>query len=105
MPKTYNFNNDRCINRNVNGKIKSITPIVNSKVDSYNQFHSLINKLKDLSNEYPQVKFQQEVNNIPSRTYKLLKEELDFNNKLTDHNKRFFYQINTNCIIIAHEVL
>lgn len=105
MDQVFKYDKHKIVTRNKHGFIQSIKPIYNRENDAIMQVHDLILEMRQTALKFPGIKFQTEVNAIPERDFKILKEDLAFNPDFTDHGGRFFYSITVNCVLIAHKEL
>jgi hypothetical protein len=100
----YNFKRQRIIKRNDSGKILSLMPIYNKEAEVLIQIDQLIRQYRNLAITFPSVKLIGEVNSIPERDFKIIKEDLEYSNAdITDHGNRIYYQITVNCVLVMHQ--
>lgn len=98
----YQYDRQRVINR-IDGRICSIKPLYDEEDNRYNEFFSLANKLKELSQEFPKNKFAVEMHNIPDGQYDNIKADVGIGEHFTDHASKFFFSVNVNAVVIAHK--
>ena len=103
MKTTYNYERQTTITRNVDGKIKSIKPMFDRDTDPFSIIDGLIEKETKMANKFPLVKLRAEMDSIPEKDFKVIKEELAWKGNLTDHGSKCYYQPTTNSVVILHK--
>ena len=101
--KDFNFERQSVTSRNNEGKIKSIQPIYNKENDKLLQISNLAEKAETLSLEFPDIKFQAEINLINENDYNILVDDLSWKGQFLNQGARFFYNVTNNFIIIGHK--
>lgn len=101
--KQYNFDRQSVTSRSETGKIKSILPIHTKDNDKLIQISELMTKGEALSLQFPDVKFQVEVNLINETDYKIIADDLSWKGQFLDQGYRFFYNVANNFVIIGHK--
>ena len=98
----YDYARQRMVKRTSAGQIQSLTPIYNENNNKYNTFFSLVQKLKQLSKDFPEENLVANMYNVPSDQYQNLKDDIGIGDDFTEHEDLFYYQVNINCIIAVH---
>ena len=98
----YDYDRQRLVKRSDADRIQSITPIYQDKHNKYNEFFQLSGKLKKLSDDHPENCFATDIYNVPPGQYQNLKDDIGIGDEFTEHEDRFYYQVNINCVIAVH---
>ncbi len=105
MKQIFNYTNQKTIRRNDEGKIQSIKPLYDKNKDFIAIMSELIKDLTEMSKKFPSIKLQSEVNSIPEKDFKIIKDDLSYSGTFTDHGSKCYYQPTINSVIIMHKQL